>query len=415
MRVAACLYVKDEAAIIAEWIAHHAEIGVDHFIIYDNMSTDETASILAQCSAVFPMTVIRWNIQSKFAQQEAYEHCIQSFRLVFDWISFTDADEFIVPVRDRSISALLRRLDNASAVACNWAMFGSSGHVAAPPSLTVEAFKRRAPDDFPPNRHVKMIVRPHLVTRVVSAHWLKMDGPVVSPDGRITAWISPGRTAGIPNLSICRVNHYFTRSREHWDRKLARGYRDFLRDPDTFADNDRNEIFDDSACAFLPGTKAALGRIGMVPNGFETIDPSRTHPDPHTKGSPEWRAMAFKAVAFSFPMPTAAATFDPDWYARHNPEVPPDKLDEHFWSQGIHEGRDPNAYFDSAWYTLAYPDVAQAKFLSFSHYVNHGAREGRRPSQSCKARAMPTAFARSAGHPRRPVAEQGSDDSAAAD
>lgn len=389
MRIAACLYVKDESAIIAEWIAHHAEVGVDHFIIYDNMSTDGTSSILAQCSAVFPMTIILWNVQTKFAQQEAYEHCIQSFRLVFDWISFTDADEFIVPVRDRSIPALLRRLDKASAVACNWAMFGSSGHAAAPPGLTIEAFKNRASDDFPPNRHVKMIVRPHLVRRVASAHYLRMDGPIASPDGTVTKWISPGRTAAVPNLSICRVNHYFTRSREHWEKKLERGYRDFMRDADSFAAYDRNEVFDDAACAFLSGTKAALGRISLVPNGFETIDPSRAHPGPYEKGTPEWQAMTFKGSPFPISMPSAATKFDPDWYARHNPGIPADKLEDHFWSHGASEGRDPNAYFDSAWYALANPDVVRAKMNLFKHYVIHGVREGRRPSQSCKARSFP--------------------------
>lgn len=41
-----CAIVRNEARYILEWIAYHKAVGIDHFYIYDNQSTDETTDIL---------------------------------------------------------------------------------------------------------------------------------------------------------------------------------------------------------------------------------------------------------------------------------------------------------------------------------------------------------------------------------
>ncbi len=38
--------LKDEAPNMEEWLCHHMAIGVDHFFLYDNGSTDELHEVL---------------------------------------------------------------------------------------------------------------------------------------------------------------------------------------------------------------------------------------------------------------------------------------------------------------------------------------------------------------------------------
>jgi serralysin len=52
----------------------------------------------------------------------------------------------------------------------------------------------------------------------------------------------------------------------------------------------------------------------------------------------------------------------------------------HFNIFGWHEGRDPNAFFDTAGYLSHYGDVATASVNPVDHYMQYGWREGRDPS-----------------------------------
>ena len=51
----------------------------------------------------------------------------------------------------------------------------------------------------------------------------------------------------------------------------------------------------------------------------------------------------------------------------------------HFVHYGAAEGRDPNRFFDSAWYLAHYPDVANSGQHPLLHYLQMGAAELRNP------------------------------------
>ncbi|HWX49081.1 MAG TPA: Ig-like domain-containing protein [Roseomonas sp.] len=52
----------------------------------------------------------------------------------------------------------------------------------------------------------------------------------------------------------------------------------------------------------------------------------------------------------------------------------------HYEQYGWHEGRDPNAYFDTSYYLTTYDDVARAGIDPLQHYEEFGWKEGRDPS-----------------------------------
>jgi glycosyltransferase involved in cell wall biosynthesis len=71
--------------------------------------------------------------------------------------------------------------------------------------------------------------------------------------------------------------------------------------------------------------------------------------------------------------------FDVDYYASEYPDIAldPSQLLGHFCEIGWHEGRNPNAFFDTVSYLLHNTDVAKSNINPYYHYLKHGLIEGR--------------------------------------
>ncbi len=262
MRVGVCLFVKNEARDIAEWLAYQHVIGFDAVIAYDNASTDSTVDVLRAAGRAQDVRPIDWGPGSpKRAQVDAYDHCLATFGAEFDWLAFFDADEFLVP-HGGDVKDLLSPLDHASAMVVNWAMFGSSGHVDYPADLVIEAFTRRRPWGA---RNVKSIVRPsEVVGYPPNPHRFPVSGRTLWPDGREPDWLPPkfAQTVESPDLSICQLNHYFTRSYRHWQDRVERGWLGRQKYTlEQFARVDANEYEDTCATRFAPAVKAQMLRF----------------------------------------------------------------------------------------------------------------------------------------------------------
>ena len=76
------------------------------------------------------------------------------------------------------------------------------------------------------------------------------------------------------------------------------------------------------------------------------------------------------------------AGFDAEYYLLANPDVAASHLDpwQHFNTVGWHEGRDPNAWFNTKGYLAHYADVAAANVNPLEHYEQFGWKEGRDPA-----------------------------------
>lgn len=249
IRTAACLIVRNEADDIAEWAIHHHLIGFATLIIYDHQSTDDTRAILTALSDTIPIILHDWADQSRERQNAAYRDCLARHGASFDWITFLDADEFLIPRTAQILATLLHRHAEAAGIAFNWLIFGTSGLAKLTPGSVMTTLTRRSPVEFDVNRHVKSIVRPGAVRRVLNPHAFELDGDTIHPDGTLVAWDSPGVVAaGTAHHETWRINHYFLRSAAHWTRRLARGQ--LGADPRhaaQFAVYDRNEIEDRTA------------------------------------------------------------------------------------------------------------------------------------------------------------------------
>lgn len=125
--VTICAIFKNEGLYLKEWIEYHLIVGVDHFYMYNNNSTDKYLDVLKPYINSGKVTLINWPYQQ--AQIKAYRDCIEKRRSEANWIGFIDLDEFIVPIKDDTIYDFLRRFSDKPAVKLYWQLFGTSGKV----------------------------------------------------------------------------------------------------------------------------------------------------------------------------------------------------------------------------------------------------------------------------------------------
>jgi hypothetical protein len=153
---------------------------------------------------------------------------------------------------------------SVSAIAMNWAMFGSDGHVARPEGLVIANYLRRAELTFPHNRMLKSMGRPKDILACRSSHFFEVTGDYVDMTHKSLEQVSD-HIDHLPDYSAGRLNHYFTQSLEDWEAKVvSRGYHDMQRSLDDFAHYDRNDIFDDSALAMVARVREIMD-IAAVP------------------------------------------------------------------------------------------------------------------------------------------------------
>ena len=92
------LLVRNEADILADNICYHHALGVDSFIVMDNLSTDATPEILRALGQEFDIDFLRqedddynqWQWVTDMARRAARDHGA-------DWVINNDADEFWQP------------------------------------------------------------------------------------------------------------------------------------------------------------------------------------------------------------------------------------------------------------------------------------------------------------------------------
>lgn len=265
MKIACISVVKNAEKSIAEWLAFQLAIGFDTVFVLDNASTDRTEEIVRQFSRHFDVRYANWPVTSIDYQMQGFTRAILECRGEFDWCACLDCDEFIMLPPGRSLADLVDVAGNVSAIAMNWAMFGSSGHVARPEGLVIENYLHRSEVTFPHNRMLKSIGRPDAIKACHSPHFFVVAGDYVDMN-HVTMAVPNDHIEGLPDYSGGRLNHYFTQSYEDWQAKLARGYNDLMERPITeFARYDRNEVFDDSALALVPKVKEIIQRANAAP------------------------------------------------------------------------------------------------------------------------------------------------------
>lgn len=244
---------KNEAPYLDEWIAYHRIVGVEHFYIYENGSTDETATVLDRWREAGVVTWMPWPAflapTSAWSptQPSAYAHAIAAFGADTRWLAIIDVDEYIVPLKGESVSTVLAAFEHTAGVTITRHNFGTSGFKTRQPGLTIDTYRMRAAEDF---FAVKSIVDPTQVGEPRVHKCRDRDGKIIRHDV----------------ADVLVINHYFSRSTEEFEDKIVKGA---LRIEPTEADAikrqrlarlDATAVQDLTIQRFVPAVKNALKR-----------------------------------------------------------------------------------------------------------------------------------------------------------
>lgn len=268
---AICAIAKNESPYIAEWAIYHHLIGYDQILVYENDSTDDTREVLTVLAQAGLVSWLAWPSRTDGqTQKTAYADGLQRLRDDFRWITFIDIDEFVyIPAHDNSIAAFLQAYDHYDAIAVNWSMFGTSGHLEKTPGLVIERFTHRAHTEHTANRAVKTIAKTEALIKPNLHNHEFADGIVYRTVSGEVIVPNTGRSTSVHH-DVILINHYFTKSVAEWEAKVARGratkpddHPDKYRTEDHFRRNDKNDVEDLRLTAYAAAIHEKLKELGL--------------------------------------------------------------------------------------------------------------------------------------------------------
>jgi Glycosyl transferase family 2 len=150
LKFLAILTVRNEAAFLLEWLAHHRAVGFSDFLVFSNDCQDGTDSMLDRLAVMGQLTHVRnegphdkGGIQFSALKRAARLDILRQA----DWILALDVDEFVnIHTGDGTLPALLAALPDASAITLTWRLFGNAGLVQYTDTPITKAFTRCAPE-----------------------------------------------------------------------------------------------------------------------------------------------------------------------------------------------------------------------------------------------------------------------------
>lgn len=156
---------RDEAPYFKEWIEYHRMVGVEHFWLYNDTSTDNWQEVLKPYIDEGIVEVIDWPVPNPWVyvcyQFESERDALKRAKGKSKWLALIDIDEFILPMEDKNIpECLTNHFSEASGVYMNWLNFGTGGvflPLDEPVLFHLTASAERA---HPRNGIGKSVVRP---------------------------------------------------------------------------------------------------------------------------------------------------------------------------------------------------------------------------------------------------------------
>lgn len=191
---------KDEARYLSEWLTFHRIVGVEHFYLYNNNSSDCFRDVLAKFDCV---TLVDWPSRNN-QQRSAYEDCARRFGSRCRWLAFIDIDEFLFSPDAVDVRKVFAQFEGYPGVFVKSPFFGTAGIKRVPDSIIGSLMMRSAT-----RLSGKSIVDPRSLRNVRCPHRPAYHGANPLP--------------AEPSMDVLRLNHYWGRSLEGLKEKVARG------------------------------------------------------------------------------------------------------------------------------------------------------------------------------------------------
>jgi hypothetical protein len=215
-------WVKNEGKYIPEYVEFHLLQGFDHFILYDNGSTDNELIKPYTDAGIVELRTYPPGVR----QQQNFwlaQHCCTEQAGKSRWIHFHSIDERLFCPDGRLVTDFLKEYEQYGGVCVAWEEFNSNGHKTMPKGLIIENYTQTCVDKMchiktitQPGRAVAFNGNPHNFTYRDSYYSVTENGTRVN-----------GAFASFDySFSKIKNHHYRTLSEEEFNIKMNKGVLD---------------------------------------------------------------------------------------------------------------------------------------------------------------------------------------------
>ena len=248
---------KNESMIMKEWLDHNLSIGVQHFYLIDNGSTDNYKTILMPYLKKNLITLVidpsRWKYgkecktqvgiyydnvkmcilekKGKYNNTQSLllnKHFLQLIKNNAKWVIAIDQDEYFFSPRGKITDVLHTLPNTCTDLWVPWRIFGSNGHDRQPKSIR-KGFIHMRPHEIqqktinPPQKG-KSISRISAITAMEIHQCIIPNRHRITPDGQFCNNLASWIKTYIPNINndLLFCNHYMVMSREYFIKNKSK-------------------------------------------------------------------------------------------------------------------------------------------------------------------------------------------------
>lgn len=263
---------QNEDRFLKEWIEFHKTVGVQHFYLYNHLSTDDYQSVLEPYIQDGTVELIDWPYpfteykEWGGIQMQAYKDGIKRARKISKWVAIIDTDEFLFPVQAVSLSEFLEEYEEYAALGVNWQCYGSSYiERLLPEQYMLEVMTWKAPQEASKNFHVKSIVQPLKVVDCDNPHYCRYKENEIAVNESKKPF--EGAFTEQVEISKIRINHYWSRDLDFLiNNKLVRQrkWTKLTEDEVMRADREFNQVEDTAIYPWLEKMKESLKSFELL-------------------------------------------------------------------------------------------------------------------------------------------------------
>lgn len=202
---------QNETPYIREFIDFHKRMGVEHFFLYDNMSSDNFYPEIQEYIDNGEVELFEWPVRNFVnGQCSCYTDAVYRCKGKADWLIFADTDLFFFPLEHDNLPELLKYYDHPKigGLTVNLLYFGTSGVEKIHKGEKLTELLTRCASDV--NDHVRCIVRPERVETVNNPHFAKYYPQYFAVDENFSR--NEGPLNKKKPIKKIRANHYALRT-----------------------------------------------------------------------------------------------------------------------------------------------------------------------------------------------------------
>jgi hypothetical protein len=259
---------QNEARFLKEWIEFHLMMGVEHFYLYNHLSTDHYMDVLQPYIEKKLVTlknineVVRNNGWYRVQTATFFEACKINSPLA-EWIMTIDSDEYWFPLKEQNLVSVLKQYDHYAALSINWQFFGSSNvKKLSTNELLIERLNKTTSDLKgkleASKKEVKTFSKPRYVVNFTCPHYSDLRKGFLQVDENFNYFL--GYDSPTISKNILRINHYFARDWEFFIKQKLKRFQ--MEDPlwtEVIQINKNMDEYDDAILRFVPELRKRMG------------------------------------------------------------------------------------------------------------------------------------------------------------